>query len=370
MSRIFLCLIAALFALPAAALETKAKQAIVIEDATGAVLYEKNGYEKMFPSSMTKMMTAYIVFEHLKSGKITPETTFTVSEKAWRQQGSKMFVELNNQIPVMDLLRGIIIQSGNDACITLSEGIAGSEEGFAGLMNEKAKELGMDSSHFMNSDGWPDENHYTSARDLAILAKATVDHFPEYYPIYAEREFTYHKIRQYNRNLLLGGSLGVDGLKTGHTEIAGYGITVSAKNSDGRRVYVVVNGLTSEKERAEEAAALVGYAFGAYENKMVSKPGDVVAKVPVWLGAVDEVPVTAEKELFVTLPKVGRDQITFTFKGDTPVAAPVKKGTPAGTLIIKAPGLSDQEVPLVTAAEVQKAGFMKRLLWNLKHLGS
>lgn len=370
MFRIFLGVVVALFALPVLALETKAKQAIVIEDETGAVLFDKNGYEKMYPSSMTKMMTAYITFKQLKEGKITQDTKFTVSEKAWRQQGSKTFVELNNQIPVMDLLRGIIIQSGNDACITLAEGIAGSEEGFTGLMNEEAKELGMDATHFANSDGWPDENHYTSAHDLAILAKATVKNFPDFYPIYAEREFTYHGITQHNRNLLLGGSLGVDGLKTGHTEIAGYGITVSAKNNDGRRVYVVVNGLGSEKERAEEAASLVGYAFGAYENRVVKKPGEVVASVPVWLGAADEVPITVESDALVTLPKVGKDQITFTYQGDVPLAAPVKKGTPAGTLLIKAPGVSDQKVALVTAQDVPKAGFMKRLMWNLMHLGS
>ncbi|MFO1242003.1 MAG: D-alanyl-D-alanine carboxypeptidase family protein [Rickettsiales bacterium] len=367
MFRIFVCLIAALVAVPAVALETKAKQAIVIEDETGAVLFEKSGYERMFPSSMTKMMTAYITFKQLKEGKLTPETKFTVSEKAWRQQGSKMFVELGNQIPLMDLLRGVVIQSGNDACITLAEGIAGSEEGFAGLMNEEAKVLGMKDSHFMNSDGWPDENHYTTANDLAILARATVHNFPDYYSIYGEREFTYHGIRQHNRNLLLGGSLGVDGLKTGHTEIAGYGITVSAKNADGRRVFVVVNGLTSEKERAEEAASLVGYAFGAFENKVIRKPGEVVATIPVWLGVQDELPVTVEKDVVVTLPKVGRDQITFTFQGYTPVAAPVQKGAPVGTLVIKAPGISDQKVPLVAGADIAKAGFMKRLLWNLTH---
>lgn len=370
MNQLFLCVAIILCAHASFALETKAKQAIVVEDETNAVLFNKSGFDRMFPSSMTKMMTAHIVLRQLKEGKITPQTTYTVSEKAWGQQGSKMFVELGNQIPVMDLLRGVIIQSGNDACITLAEGIAGSEEGFAALMNEEAKHLGMKGSHFVNSDGWPDENHYTTAHDLAILAKSTVHDFPDYYPIYSEREFTYHGIRQYNRNLLLGGSLGVDGLKTGHTEIAGYGITVSAKNADGRRVYVVVNGLSSEKERAEEAAALVGYAFGAFENKIIRKAGEEVAKVPVWLGEADEVPVAAEKDALVTLPKVGRDQITFTLRAETPLAAPVKKGDRVGVLLVKAPEMDAQEIPVVAGADVGKAGFMKRLLWNLKQFVS
>lgn len=370
MNRLFVFVAILLCAHASFALETKAKQAIVIEDETDAVLFNKNGFERMFPSSMTKMMTAHIVMRQLKEGKISPDTKYTVSEKAWKQQGSKMFVELGNQIPVMDLLRGVIIQSGNDACITLAEGIAGSEEGFAALMNEEAKNLGMKDTHFMNSDGWPDENHYTTAHDLAILAKSTVHDYAEFYPIYSEREFTYHGIRQYNRNLLLGGSLGVDGLKTGHTEIAGYGITVSAKNADGRRVYVVVNGLASEKERAEEAASLVGYAFGAFENQTVRKAGEEVAKVPVWLGEADEVPVAAEKDALITMPKVGRDQITFTLKAETPLSAPVKKGDKVGMLVVKAPGMDDQEIPVVAAADIAKAGFMKRLIWNLKQFVS
>ncbi len=366
--RIFPVLTLLLFlAAPALALESKAKQLIVLDYNTGATIMSREADTPMHPASMTKMMTAHLIFKGLKEGKLSMEQTFKVSEKAWRMQGSKMFVELGADIPLSDLLRGIVIQSGNDACIVVAEGMAGTEATFAKLMTDEAKAIGMTKTSFLNSTGWPDENHLTTARDLAILAMDTIRNYSEYYPIYAEEKFTWHGIPQYNRNLLLGGDLGVDGLKTGHTEVSGYGITVSAVNKDGRRVIAVVNGLSSEKERAEEAAALVGYAFGAFENMNIAKT-KLETTIPVWFGALDTVGVMLPEQASVTLPRAGRDTIRFTVVADAPVAAPVKKGQEIGRLRITAPGMDVQTLPLLAAAEVPKAGFMRRIVLNLKHL--
>lgn len=348
-----------------AALETTAKQAIIIDDQTGATLYAKEADARMYPASMTKMMTAHIVFRELKAGKITMDTTFNVSENAWKLQGSKMFVDLGANVSVSDLLKGIVIQSGNDACIVVAEGLAGSEASFADMMNDEAAKLGMKGSHFTNSTGWPDENHYSTARDLAILAQDTIHNYPEYYSLYAEPEFVFHDIRQYNRNLLLGRNLGVDGLKTGHTEISGYGITVSAIR-DGRRIVAVVHGLTSEKERADEAAKLVQYAYGAFENVPLVKAGQVVDTAQVGGGAVDSVPLTVEKDALVSLPKVGREQATTVLKYNAPLEAPIKKGQPVGMLVITAPEVSEQQVPIVAGADVAEASFFQRIGQNLK----
>jgi D-alanyl-D-alanine carboxypeptidase (penicillin-binding protein 5/6) len=243
----------------AKAFETKAKQAILVDLTTHTVLLDKNADERMPPSSMSKLMTTYMIFDGLRNGSLELSDKLRVSEKAWRKGGSKMFVELGKQIALEDLLRGIIIQSGNDACIVVAEHLAGSEEAFANMMNEKAKEIGLVGSNFVNATGWPDPEHYMTARDLYVLALHIMAEFPQYYPFYSEKSFTYHNIKQPNRNVLLHRNLGVDGMKTGHTQAAGYGIVVSAKNDEGRRLLLVINGMESERERADEAARLIPY---------------------------------------------------------------------------------------------------------------
>lgn len=350
------------------AFETKAREAIAVDYDTGAVLFAKEADTKTYPASMTKMMTAYILFKRLADGDVKLDDRFTVSEKAWRMQGSKMFVELNNRIPVEDLLQGIIVQSGNDACIVVAEGLAGSDTQFAAMMNEMAEKLEMKGTHFTNPDGWPDENHYTTVHDLARLAHHLIADYPQYYHYWAQPSYTYHNITQHNRNLLLYRNIGVDGLKTGHTDISGYGITVSGKDESGRRVIIVVHGVNSEKEREESATELYQYALAAFDNKTVLKPGMALSDAPVWYGVQPTVPLTVAEEKAITLPKVGRDKTEFVLKYSAPLQAPVTKGTKVGELIIRASEISEQRVPVVAAEDVAAVGFVDRALMNLKML--
>jgi D-alanyl-D-alanine carboxypeptidase (penicillin-binding protein 5/6) len=249
----FCCLLLAAFiSVPAGAIETAAKQAIVVDVSTGTVMLEKNADELMAPASMTKIMTANLVFDRLKDGRLTMEETLPVSENAWRKGGSKMFVRVGDEVTVEDLLRGIVIQSGNDASIVIAEAIGGSESAFGDLMTEKAREIGMTETTFRNATGWPDPEHLTTARDMARLAAYTVSTYPDYYHLYGEKSFTYNKIKQGNRNPLLYKDLGADGLKTGHTELSGYGLTASVKRGD-RRIVLVINGLTSVNECSSPA---------------------------------------------------------------------------------------------------------------------
>ena len=290
---------AMLVAVPAArAFETPAKAAIIIDLRTGSVLFEKNADERMPPSSMSKIMTAYVVFQALKKGDLRLDDQLVVSERAWRIQGSKMFVPLGERVKVEDLLRGMIIQSGNDACIVLAEGLAGSEEAFAERMNVVARDLGLTGSNFRNASGWPDPQHYTTARDLMTLARRLILDYPELYKFYAEKDFTYGKdekgvpIKQGNRNPLLYKNTGADGIKTGHTEEAGYGLTASAVR-EGRRVITVMNGWASMRIRAEESERLMDWAFREFGTYTVFKAGQPVDKAEVWLGQQQTVPLVA-----------------------------------------------------------------------------
>jgi serine-type D-Ala-D-Ala carboxypeptidase (penicillin-binding protein 5/6) len=349
-------------------IDTIAQQAIVVDADTETVLLSKNAYEPMYPASMTKMMTAHIIFDYLKSGKLKMEDTLSVSEEAWRKGGSKMFVKVNTRVSIEDLLKGIVIQSGNDACIVVAEGISGTEAQFAELMNVYAKELGMTKSHFKNATGWPDDEHVTSPYDLYLLAKDTIENYPEYYPIYSQDSFTYSGITQPNRNLLLDNSIGVDGLKTGHTEAAGYGITISGVNpEDGRRIIVVVNGLSSEKERADEAERLLIFAYRNFENKTVWQQGAEVAKGDVWFGEAATVPLVAAEDVTLTLPKGDYKDITMTVKYNGPIAAPVAKGQEVGQVVVSVPGREPQAVKLVTGADVPKLSGASRIVPALKH---
>lgn len=355
-------------AFSATAIETKAEQAIVADVETGTVLLSKNAYKPMYPASMTKMMTAHILFDYLKTGKLQKTDEFPVSEHAWRMGGSKMFVKVNTYVNVDDLLKGIVVQSGNDACLVVAEGISGTEEQFAVLMNKYAEELGMKSTHFKNSTGWPDEEHVTSPYDLYLLARDTIVNYPELYQYYGIKEFTYSNIRQPNRNLLLDRGVGVDGLKTGHTEASGYGITVSGVNpEDGRRIIVVVNGLTSEKERADEAERLLIYGYRNFENKTIFSTGQEVAKADVWFGDAPKVPLLAASDIRLTAPKGDYGNIKLTVKYTGPLQAPVAKGQEVGTLSVKVGEREPQQIPLVAGADVAALSGFGRIAPALRY---
>lgn len=342
------------------AIETAAKQAIMIDITTGAVLLNKNADQRMPPSSMSKIMTIYKVFERLKDGRLSLNDTFAVSEKAWRKKGSKMFVAVNSRVKVEDLIRGIIVQSGNDATIVVAEGIAGSEDAFAEELNETAQQLGMTNSHFVNASGWPAEGHETTARDLAKLAVATIKNFPKLYHYYADKSFTYNGIKQSNRNPTLYRNIGSDGLKTGHTEAAGYGLTASAIRN-GRRLVLVLNGLSSKKARSTESERLIDWGYREFNNYSLFRAGETVNEAQVWMGDVGSVPLVIEQELILTLPRKARRGMKVKVKYEEPLAAPVKKGDSVAILTVEVPGRTPLEVPLVAGADVNKLGVVSRL---------
>jgi len=345
---------------PLGPLDTEARQAIMLDADTDAVLLEKNADERMTPSSMSKLMTIYIVFDMLKQGRLRMDQELPVSEKAWRMGGSKMFVELGSTISVQNLCQGVIVQSGNDACVVLAEGISGSEQQFAELMNDYGKRLGLKNSTFRNSTGWPDPEHKMTARDLAILARALIRDFPQYFPLYSERSFTWHGITQQNRNPLLGKVSGADGLKTGHTEEAGYGLVGTVKRGD-RRLILVVNGLPSMRRRAEEPERLLEWGFREFENVVLFRAADTVESAPVYLGEQATVPLVGGKDLVLTLPRNWRRNLTVKLRYDGPVPAPVAKGQELGQLEVAGEGVPPMVLPLYAGADVAKLGLVQRI---------
>ncbi|MBC7952603.1 MAG: D-alanyl-D-alanine carboxypeptidase [Rhodospirillaceae bacterium] len=358
-------------AVRAESIETSAKQAILLDYKTGTVLLEKNADELMVPSSMSKLMTAYLVFEKLKEGSWKLSDQLPVSETVWKKHvksgGSLMFLPIGSTASVDDLIHGVIIQSGNDACSVLAEAYAGNEEAFAEEATRRARQLGMRNSTFKNASGWPEPEHLTTAHDLSILARRLISDFPEYFPIYSQREFMFNGIKQGNRNPLLYAVSGADGLKTGHTEAAGYGLVGTVKRGD-RRVIMVLNGMKSMKERAEESARLIEWAFREFENYSLFKAGDVVADADVWLGDALTVPLVAGDKLEATMPRKSRREMKVTAVYTGPIAAPIKKGQPVGKLVITAPGVSTVEMPLLAGADVNKLGFMGRMSAALKSI--
>jgi D-alanyl-D-alanine carboxypeptidase (penicillin-binding protein 5/6) len=346
--------------------DTQARQAVVLDFKTGAVLFEKNADERMPPSSMSKTMTAYMAFKAIKEGRLQLDSKLPVSQKAWRIQGSKMFVMVGTQVAVEDLLRGMIVQSGNDACIVLAEGIAGSEAAFAEQMNEEGRRMGLTGSHFANASGWPDPEHYTTARDLATIARHIITDYPEDYKYFSELEFTYgtdekgKPIKQGNRNPLLYKNVGADGIKTGHTEDAGYGLSASAVR-DNRRVIIVLNGMTSMKQRGEESERLIEWAFREWGTYSVFKSGDVVDKADVWLGNKPSVQLLTPADVEVTIPKRLRSQLKIAAVYDSPVPAPVVAGQQLGKLVVTVPGRDAVELPLVSDSSAEKLGFGGRM---------
>jgi len=345
---------------PANAVETAARHAILLDSETGRVLMEKDADTSMAPASMSKLMTVLMVFERLKNGSLTLDDTFPVSEKAWRMGGSKMFVGVNTRIKIADLLRGIIVQSGNDACIVVAEGLASSEKAFADEMTQRAVELGLNGSTFRNSTGWPDPEHLMSTRDLAKLAKILTTEYPEQYAIFSEKTFTYNKIRQGNRNPLIYRYTGADGLKTGHTEASGYGLVGSAEKN-GRRLILVVNGLSSVKQRAQESERLLDWGFREFGNYGMFQAGELVMDAGVWLGSVPTVPLIIEKELTLTLARKARRKMKVSVDIIEPVPAPITKGQRLGALVISGIDMPDIQIPLLAGADVPRLGMFGRL---------
>ena len=337
---------------PLGPIDTAARFALVLDFNTGATLLDKEGDAPMPPSSMTKLMTAYIVYGMLKAGRLTLTQELPVSERAWRMQGSKMFVPLGGSVKVEDLIRGVIVQSGNDACVVLAEAVAGSEEGFAEQMNTKAKELGLTASYFRNSTGWPDPQQRMSCRDIATLARCLITDFPEYYKYDNEKVFKYNNIEQQNRNPLVQKGV-ADGLKTGHTEEGGYGLAASSVRG-GRRVIVVVNGLTSMHQRAEESERLLEWSFREFENVTLFAAGDTVEQAKVWLGARPTVPLVGGQDLVLTMPRQWRRSAKIEVEYSNPISAPVSRGDVLGKLMVSGQGVPSMDVPLLAGADVPR----------------
>nr|WP_270938056.1 D-alanyl-D-alanine carboxypeptidase family protein [Roseomonas sp. MO-31] len=345
---------------PLGPVDTAARQAIMVDFETGAVLLEKNPDERMPPSSMSKLMTMYVVFDLLKQGRLRMDQLMPVSERAWRMGGSKMFVQIGTQVSVENLARGVIVQSGNDACIVLAEGISGSEQQFAELMNETGRRIGLRNSNFRNSTGWPDPEHRMTARDLAVLARRIITDHPEYYRFYNERSFRWNDITQENRNPTLARVPGADGLKTGHTEEAGFGLTASAVRG-GRRLILVVNGLTSMRQRAEESERLLEWGFREFDNVVMFRAHETVEEVPVYLGERPTVPLVSGQDLVLTLPRQWRRSLQARVRFESPVPAPIAKGQELGRLVVSGQGVPEMEVKLIAGADVDRLGLIPRI---------
>ncbi len=348
-------------------LSTPAEHAILVDATTNTVLFEKSADTQFPPASMSKMMTTYIAFEMIKRGEVTLEETTIVLEQTWRDwrlQGSTMFLNAGQEVTIGDLLRGIIVQSGNDACVVLAEALAGSEDVYVGWMNEMAGELGMTGTVFKNSTGWPAEGHVVTARDMAIIAEHLIEDFPELYKMYAETSFSFgtdpqtgKPITQSNRNPILYTVDGADGLKTGHTQESGYSLTGSAIR-DGRRIIMVASGLESTRARSREAQRLIEYAFRNYKILKLFEAGQVIEEADVWLGAAGKVALTVAEDVNVTMSRNQRRKMTVILSYDGPIKAPIKKGAPLATVRISVPDREDLVVPLVAAAAVgEKTGF-------------
>jgi len=356
-----LTLLLALVASPARAdYETAAHAAIVIDLSTDTILLEKNADEQIPPASMSKLMTLDLLFEALSDGRITMDTEFGVSAKAHGMGGSKMFLAEGSRVPVKDLIQGIIVDSGNDACIVVAEGLAGSEQSFVALMNKRAQALGLTNAHFDNASGWPDPKHHMSVRDLSILATRMIRHFPDYYHFFSEESFTWEGITQRNRNPLIGLGIGADGLKTGHTEEAGYGLVGSAVDGD-RRILFVAAGLPSIEARAREGEQIVNWAFHQFVEKKIVSADTRLATAPVWMGKETKVGIVAPKDVTVLLPAIAQGTPMAEVTYNSPLEAPVTKGEEIASLVVKRPGLPDAVVPLVADRDIARGGFLPRV---------
>jgi serine-type D-Ala-D-Ala carboxypeptidase (penicillin-binding protein 5/6) len=350
------------FASQSFALETKARAAMVLDYKTGTVLLAKNADESLPPASMSKLMTLYMVFEALKDGRLTLDEKLPVSEFAMSYKGSSMFLNTRDRVRVEDLIRGVIIMSGNDATVVLAEALAGSEAEFARSMTEKAKALGMKNSKFANSNGWPNDGQRMSARDLVILATHLIREFPEYYPYFSEKSFVFDgrtPANTNNRNPLLKLGIGADGLKTGHTDEAGFGLVGSAVKGD-RRIIVMISGLDSAADRASEAEKLINWGFRQFVEKKILSTGDRYGTAEIWLGEQRSVELEAAEDLTLLLPAAAARELKATITVQEPVEAPIEKGQRLGTIKIAIPDQPAVEIPLLAADSVAASGFMER----------
>ena len=354
-----------LSAVSAAAFDTKARAAYVLDTGTDTVLLAKNAQEPLPPASMSKLMTLYVAFEAIRDGRLTLDERLPVSSHAMSYKGSTMFLNTQDRVRVEDLLRGIIVLSGNDACAVIAEALSpnGTEAGFARYMTQRARQLGMNNSTFANSNGWPAVGHRMSVEDLAILAERLIEDFPEYYPLFAETEFKFDgraPSNTRNRNPLLRLNIGADGLKTGHTEEAGYGLVGSAKQGD-RRVIFVVSGLNSTSARAEEAEAIVNWSFRQFAKKTIAKAGQPVAQAEVWMGGEPSVGLVPAEDMTVLLPALSGKQIEAEVVYTGPVTAPIAKGQQLAELLVKPQDLPEMRLPLVAEKDVPAGGFVVRV---------
>jgi D-alanyl-D-alanine carboxypeptidase (penicillin-binding protein 5/6) len=340
--------------------EVPVRSYILQDFQSGQVLAQANADEPMEPASITKIMTAYVLYKRVREGKINLADEVTISEKAWRMKGSRTFVELDSKVSVADLLLGLVVQSGNDATVALAEHVAGSEDTFAELMNREAAALGLTESHFVNATGWPSPDHYMSARDIAKLVRAIIEEFPEHYLEYAVRSFTYNNIEQHNRNRLLWRDDSVDGVKTGHTDAAGYCLAASAKRDDMRLISVVL-GAETEKDRFSATESLLNYGFRFFETQKLYDANQELAEAEVWKGEADTVPAGLAKALFVTLPRGRYDDLNANLRLDKQIEAPLEEGQSIGKVTVSLDGKSVSETSLVALRAVPEAGWFGRM---------
>ena len=344
-----------------AAPQIGAESYLLIDAATGDVLASENARMRLPPASLTKIMTGYIIADEIEQGRITLDDRVPISVKAWRMEGSRMFIREGTEVSVADLLRGIVIQSGNDASVAMAEYIAGDEEAFAGLMTQTAKSLGMNNTNFMNATGLPDEMHYTTAEDLAVLTRALINRFPEHYAIYSEKYFSYNDIRQANRNALLWRDDSVDGVKTGHTQAAGYCLVASAMENDTRLISVVM-GARDERTRAAESQKLLNYGFRYYETVNLYAAGSSLKRVRVWSGLHESLEVGLDDAITLTIPRGGRDQLKAEINLQDVIEAPIERGQPLGALTLSLGDETLVERPVVALNPVQEAGWLSSTL--------
>jgi D-alanyl-D-alanine carboxypeptidase (penicillin-binding protein 5/6) len=340
---------------------------VLMDFNTGWILAEKNSDKKIEPASLSKLMTAYVVFHEIRKGTLQLDDVAHISEKAWRTEGSRMFVQVNSKVPVKDLLMGLIVQSGNDAAVALAEHVAGSEEGFAGLMNQYARALNLSNTNFSNAPGLPDPDHYSSARDVSLIAAAIIREFPEFYKWYSTKEYTYNNIKQHNRNLLLWRDASVDGVKTGHTSTAGYCLVGSAKRDD-MRLIATITGTSSAKQRAKEVHALLKYGFSSYESKRVFGQDSATAQIKVFKGGQDRIPLGSAGPVYVIVPRGQANSLKASLEVPQFAVAPITAGHALGIAKIDYNGSPLMEVPLVALATVPQGTWWQRaidtvLLW-------
>ena len=346
--------------------DTSAENALLIDFDTDQILYSKNEEKKIYPASMSKLMTLYILFDSLKKGIVTLDDKFVVSRNAYQKEGSTIYAELGTEISVQDLIRGIIVSSGNDACIIVAEALSGSEDNFSNQMNFYAEEMGLRNSNFKNSSGLHNDDHYTSAEDLVKLSNLLITDFPDYYPYFAERSFTWNSIIQYNRNNILRLDLGVDGLKTGYTSKSGYGVIVSSKKN-GRRLIGIVTGLKSVDDRTNEISRLINYGYRGFKSYSVFKDNQIIDYAKVWKGNKNNLPLIVDKDINLLLDIPGRRGINVEYKYNEPIYAPIFKGDVVGSIDIIIPGRKNIKLDLLAGEDVKQVNFFTGFIRSLDY---